>query len=405
MNVRLFKMIFWLILFFQGFHVAAQGPDLQDFLSKYYVSSQRNDKGYSKLLYAVEMGYRDVAFKLLNHGEDPNYLPKNQKSPTPFILAIHNEDEELVKLMIEKGANVNLKAYFPSGNSQLVSPLYVSSSIIKTNEVTQILCDYGAKVIETDFWIWTWYNPLDITMKNADADKFFIIANTLSDTEIRKIDAGRLNLLAVPMGFPTSRQYKENTVKIAKYLVRRGLELEINGFSALATSIIHGNNDLFYFILSCGVDINYNFGGPLFSAIGYQSTREAFIKNYPECESFIAAKFEFLDALFELGVNLNFSKPMGYSPLGYAVECELFEVVSYLLSHGADVNMLDATKKTSLIRAVDKNNWEIVNLLLSCGADPTQAGGNGQTPIDIAYAKGYSKILTALINAEAHLLD
>lgn len=400
-------------------NICSAEPNMQTFLSEYYNSAEKNSKEYSKLLYAVEKGYRNIALNLLDKGEDPNYLPQNQQIPTPFISAIFNEDEALVSAMIKKGAIVNLKSYLLILYSEPVTPLFVAAKANKAEKITQILCSNGAKCLGNDFLSWI-LTPIGVSIAQADMSKFLIIAKTLTDNEIKKIDYRGQNLLSIST-YPTSKQHKENSIKIANYLFGKGVPIESASISALVSSIRSGNKELFDFLLSLGANVNFKSEDiycnekPLVHALFYYENREEIIKNRPELNEKIASELEFFKPLFDAGAHPNFSfcthkkdDSGNYeraSLLNYSIEKKLNEMIVLLISYGANVNMIDLSKTTPLIKAVEMNDLKTVELLLFHGASPTKIGGQGKSPIDIAYSRGYKQILNALIEAESKQFD
>lgn len=149
------KLTFSLLLIFLHIkNLNANTIDMQNFLFKYYHSSERNQKNYSKLCYAIENNYISIAIKLIEHGEDPNYSPKSPYNYcTPLLMAIRKEDEELVFSMIKKGTIINLDALLLATNNS-------------SNNITQMLCDTGIIIQDTE------NKALYLTLIKADALKF-----------------------------------------------------------------------------------------------------------------------------------------------------------------------------------------------------------------------------------------
>ena len=64
-----------------------------------------NENGYTALIFASNARYADVVTSLLNHGADIN----GGTGWTPLMQAAYDGDENIVKLLLKKGANVNLR--------------------------------------------------------------------------------------------------------------------------------------------------------------------------------------------------------------------------------------------------------------------------------------------------------
>ncbi len=67
-------------------------------------------------------------------------------------------------------------------------------------------------------------------------------------------------------------------------------------------------------------------------------------------------------------------------------------ILRHLLERGANANAQQQNRLTPLHTAADSNHAAMAQLLLKYGADPTLANDSGQTPADIAKAKGYEQL-------------
>ncbi len=429
MKIKLFVMLCAALCLCRGLVFADScpvEPSTQAFLSEYYYSPERSQQEYSKLLYAVDKGYRTIAFKLLESGENSNYQPQgNRKISTPFILAVYNEDEELVTAMIKKGADVNLRSYLPLPDGEdILNPLLVAVRYNKSENITKMLCESGSIDFNArSYALWHSYVKTDIA-------KFMIIAETLPNNYMD-------DLLLTPFrGFLFSDEHKENMLKIAQYLVERGFSIQSALSSALSPAIKSGNKKLMEYFLSLGADVDYvpthtltefNISyNPLFAAIQYRQTdRRSVVSHQPACDQFMVGEMEPFCMLLEAGAEVNFSMKRyihpthqhlryeGFSPLTYAIKNYLHDVLSLLIAYGADVDMQDNSGKTPLIWAVEMNDITAVKLLLSLGASIMQTGNDGRTPMDVACSRRYTPrdsaryqpVLDALIEAEAKLFD
>ncbi len=97
----------------------------------------KDDEGYTPLLRAL-INYRrsDIAIKLIDMGADIHVKDKNGR--TPLLLASYDRPD-IVKMLIEKGANLNVKE-----NNNGESPLYIASD--ENIEIVRILLEAGADV-------------------------------------------------------------------------------------------------------------------------------------------------------------------------------------------------------------------------------------------------------------------
>ena len=134
-------------------------------------------------------------------------------------------------------------------------------------------------------------------------------------------------------------------------------------------------------------------------------------------------------SLLERGIDKNALDAIG-TALHYAVHTEDVSVVQMLLEAGADPNLRTGLRFTPLYYAADRNNLKMVQLLLSHGADPnapckligvkhmenqresqhgrktsTVEQSSTGTPLQVAAWRGYSGIVTALLNSGAMIQD
>jgi ankyrin repeat protein len=96
---------------------------------------------------------------------------------------------------------------------------------------------------------------------------------------------------------------------------------------------------------------------------------------------------ELVSMLVESGASLDWSDPLGKTPLMLACEGENSEVALYLIEHDVHINRLSGEMKSALHYALMchlMNNYEVVSSLISHGADVEMVDGEGRTPLEIA---------------------
>jgi ankyrin repeat protein len=93
-----------------------------------------NNKNYTTLHWASEMGYADVAQILLEYGADINAVSDNG---SPLYLASSNGRLEIVRLLLERGAEVNIRE--PSSQT-----LFQVATERGHTEITKLLLEHGA---------------------------------------------------------------------------------------------------------------------------------------------------------------------------------------------------------------------------------------------------------------------
>ncbi|XP_010246786.1 PREDICTED: putative E3 ubiquitin-protein ligase XBAT34 [Nelumbo nucifera] len=115
------------------------------------------------------------------------------------------------------------------------------------------------------------------------------------------------------------------------------------------------------------------------------------------------ANIEGIKELHRQGANLEWVDREGKTPLIVAcMNHELFNVAKTLIELGANVNAYrpGCHAGTPLHHAAKRGIEQTVKLLISYGANPLIMNDDCQTPLEVARAKGYSKVVRAI---EGHL--
>ncbi|KAJ7321505.1 GA binding protein transcription factor beta subunit [Desmophyllum pertusum] len=102
------------------------------------------------------------------------------------------------------------------------------------------------------------------------------------------------------------------------------------------------------------------------------------------------------EVLLRAGVSRDARTKVDRTPLHMASQHGHTHVVELLISSGASANNTDMLNMTPLHWACEHNNVDIVKILLRAGAKIDIKSKFGKTSVDIARAKGYSEVLTAL---------
>ncbi|XP_078360193.1 uncharacterized protein LOC144644551 isoform X2 [Oculina patagonica] len=102
------------------------------------------------------------------------------------------------------------------------------------------------------------------------------------------------------------------------------------------------------------------------------------------------------EVLLRAGVSRDARTKVDRTPLHMASQHGHTLVVELLISSGACANNIDMLNMTPLHWACEHNHVDIVKILLRAGAKIDIKSKFGKTPVDIARAKGYTEVLTAL---------
>ncbi len=291
----------------------------------------------------------------------------------PLLVAAGQGRLEMVKLLLDNGADVNIKATHDGRTALMLA------SGGGNGEIAKLLLDNGADV-----------NARNKRGGTALMDADFIVVKLLLDrgAAINDRDASGSTALALACGgawiglvgdlyrAPSKELHgihislsNEGSEK-AKALLEQGADLNIperRGLTPLMHTIHTGRDDFIDLILGYKPDINAKEGE------GWTALMIALAKN----------RFDVVKRLVEKGADVNVKNKDGETPLmlacsfNRAEECEtdttarsdpFSEMATLLIQAGADVNAKAKNGDTALAIAQRKNHKQIVELLKANGA-------------------------------------
>jgi len=292
--------------------------------------------GGNGLYDAVVKGDMPTVQKLLL--ESPKLVNlRNDAGFTPLHLAALNKQGETVKLLIAKGADLNLK----STCRQEATPLHFAVTGGDL-EIVKLLVAKGAKV------------------------------------DGREIDG------ETPLCYAAFNGYND----IAAFLLEKGAAINVKGMSESGSSplgyaVSQGKMETAKFLVSKGADLMDISGGgrTLLHRAAFRGTKELF------------------QLLVEKGADVNAKTPFGWTPIHLASMHGNLDGVLILAKKGAKLDLKDEEGRTPLFLAADRGHTEVVSLLLKAGADTSLKEKNyGRAPLHSAAIKGYGKIATLLLS-------
>ena len=125
-------------------------------------------------------------------------------------------------------------------------------------------------------------------------------------------------------------------------------------------------------------------------------------KNTPLHAAAIAGDLEVVKFLVKSGADVNARGDKRTTPLLNACINRNIDVVRFLITEGADINAEGGEKKSNPVyAAVSKGNIGIVTLLVEAGAKLNTPSYNGMTPLALANSKGATAIVKLLEEAGA----
>lgn len=256
-------------------------------------------------------------------------------SYTPLIVAVDKRNEEIVQLLIEAGADINIK--LTSGSALFYA---VSRGDVK---ITKILLANGASLKKTK------WNNFPLIIAAVEGRSYEIVKLLLEQGEDVNAEyiGGRGNNRDKILYTPLKMATKRGLVDIIELLISHGAEVNTkieNDDSALheaVVSLYNSSQKAVEFLIENGADIN---------AKGFHGKTPLHLAS-------------------EGQPVLHYEKPhlLYYKPVDESI-------VEYLLKEGAEVNAMDDQGLTPLDYAVKNGHTKIIEILHKFGAkrNPSQ---------------------------------
>ncbi|MDH5682151.1 MAG: ankyrin repeat domain-containing protein [Spirochaetota bacterium] len=173
-------------------------------------------------------------------------------------------------------------------------------------------------------------------------------------------------------------------LKIVNHLIDKGLDVNArawrNGQTILAEAVTTGNLKLVKLLISKGADIHYAKIGKSNRTILHVAAR--------------TMALDIVKYLIKKGIDINAKDSAGYTALLVAADYgHKPEIVEYLIKKGADINAQDNEGYSALHITVFKRNIAIIKLLTNEGADVNIISKRGSTPLDLAETAEIRKLL------------
>ena len=372
---------------------------------KHYLTdmSQNSDEVFSGMWKSVEAGKGEVRkdtitiLKLLfKAGLTAN---KSSRTETPLMTAIGTHDEEIIKLLLENGADPNMFDNRGEMNALALAIILNEVSIIK------LLLSYGAKINNSCCRSMT---PLQLAVnKHADVSKL-LLQSGANIQQVLQVYNDNVNIVKPPLihAVDTGNLY------LASVLLEHGEDInqcygECSN-SPIHLSVINGNEDMVKLLIQFGANLNKRNGRgstPLGLALHQPivgrnicealmsagcswrkgSMINVFQRLYPpfHIAAFLGHDFhlEFLQTLLDRSKESGCDKKDGdnvetviddHSRVRPKQNLSISErVIDLTVSEGQElVNLQAVDKSSALFMSVLGGNLEIAEFLLGKGADP-----------------------------------
>ncbi|TPX37453.1 hypothetical protein SmJEL517_g00580 [Synchytrium microbalum] len=371
----------------------------------------------------------DVVTYLVEHGA-------NTDVSSLLFKYVESGDMETVKLLLTKGADVNIVGL----NS--VTPLHVASlSNDDLNMVKYLVEETEPKANvdavddhgRTPLWVASYNGNLKVV--NYLVERVENVNQAATDL----VDEGKTPLFVAA---------ENGHIEVAKLLMEKGGDDKLtptSGVTLLGVAAQNNHSKVVEHLVENGADVNTNIdGSPLLCK--YASEKNSVMKADPDAADADGrtALYYFAEAgdltmvkyLIEQGAKVTVpAKQRDDTPLGVAASSGHWEVVEYLVSqkadpnvkvdgipllsvylderklalvkllieHDADTNATDSNGKTSLYWAAEQGLCDMVRLLIDHGARPNLSNDNGETPMWIASQNGHLDVIEYLFDQSADI--
>jgi cytohesin len=348
-------------------HVAAflgNIEDIEDFAETGARIDIKDGRGLTPLHYAVTAGQYDVVKFLITKGTDVN-VKEIWPFGTPVHLAVENGDKEIVELLAAAGADVSAR----KSRATRAAPLHLAAKRGR-NDIVAVLASYNADLNVKDK---DGLSPLHIAVSAAHKDvvEFLLAEGADLDAEDREGNT--------PLNYAIWNRNRD----MVKLMLEKGAGTNVkatsSGYTSLHLAIIMWSSELAELIVAAGTDVNARsntgetpldvvaaFGGP-------PATGELLVAKGAEVSSLHAAAYvgdlAKVKAFIDEGIDVNSKNPWTRgTTLHSAATAGRKEIVEFLIGCGADVDVTDRRGRTALDLAQKAEHTEIVELLRKHGA-------------------------------------
>ena len=313
----------------------------------------RNSYGFTPILTAAKNDCFDAVKFFLENGSGVNENGDPQKHFDSLLhIAVKCGDFELVKYVVEKGANVDYK------NKERLTPLYYSLSMNYQN-INDFLLSKGAvydadmlchAIKENNDSVFSFLIDCGIELKPRRASETPLccaINKGIKFCEALLIKGADINLHGTEEDPPIIIAISKNRKSIVDQLLNKGVNCNVqgkNGNSTLIEAILNHNKEVAMAIIRLGVNVNEK------NNHGYSALHFASYFGYKEI----------VESLIRVGANVNDANYLGNTPLHYS----LFhiDVVQVLLDAGANIKLKNADGNTASKYAKDRGRDDVAKL-------------------------------------------
>lgn len=325
---------------------------------------------------------------------------------TPLYCACESGYEQIMKLLIKRGTDINIQSIFGDNALQVASRKGFKSII-------ELLLDNGADIHVQSRHIWS-------SLSAASYSGHVEVARLLLD---RGADiATRDSRGRTPLHLAVIYNHQE----LVQLLLDRGADLTIldnNGQSPLKSAFSEGLFEIVQLILDRGSNVEalcskgqtllHYAASVRYVRVGYAKVVQLLLDRgfgigatddhgrTPLHFAASSGESEVIEVLFDRGADVNARDMFGSTPLSYASYNGQTDTCRLLFGQGADISMSDRKGMMPLHSGAAEGHFEVIQLLLDKGANIAAPDRTGWTPISYAALENHSKVVRLLLDRGA----
>lgn len=368
---------------------------------------------------------------LIKKGANINY--KNFNNRTPLLVAIINEDKEIINLLIKHKVSLDIKNqiksldFFIKGESDQAEYLikkykeiisledqFIDSAIVKNHSKVLALLDkiknidyvdkdgYSLLIavaafldsrevvikmlnrnFEVDFQNNQGYSPLMLASRNGNKESVKVLLENKANIDLQNCEG------KTALHFAAESKKRDIVNLLIAYKANINL-ITTQSETCLIYATLAGDKESMSILIKAGSNVDSKDSRGL-SALHYAVTN-----NDAEAVKLLISNNAKKDIQ-----NHTYGFNFLYSPLHYAVENNNYEIAKILIEAGANINIKENQKNTPLNLAILNKNIALVDLLIKSEAKLNITNKDNQEPLEIAIKKNLPEIVKLLLQAGA----
>ncbi|EHK47127.1 hypothetical protein TRIATDRAFT_217580 [Trichoderma atroviride IMI 206040] len=336
----------------------AAAPDQIKQAGKYYK--------WLPLHFTAHFGIVESMRLLLDCGADPDLVSDLGST----ALALATDNSEIVHLLIEKGADLNIRD--SSGKTAMMFAAWD-----KNSEILRMLVENGANLDMVDD-------------KGVCALHYAVVSGSVDCVRILLAAGADQELLMSENEYsPLLLASEDGQTEIVRLLLENGANPEIKTTeptTPLSVAIAGRHAEVVSILLEYGADYTAAF------------FRSALV---PSVFAASLGQIPILEVLLSYGVDISLPTPRGITPLmGASMALQLY-TMRFLLDKGADITAVDGSGRSVLFYAAEQGGADAIKLLLSNGANVFAIDNDGWTVLHFAAFRGHADVVRVLLEAGA----